>query len=217
MIGRGTPRHPAVIRCRAAWFALLFFLLAACGRGVELPRLAPDDVVLAFGDSLTAGVGAGPGQAYPAQLARLIGRTVVNAGVPGETTAAGLARLPGQLDAHRPRLLLLCLGGNDLLRRLPATETAANLRAMVRLARDRGVAVVLVGVPELRLLGGAPDFYAEIAEEYGLAYEDDIFNEVLRDRRLKSDPIHANAEGYRRVAERLAELLREAGAVGGRG
>lgn len=196
-----------------AWWLAVVLLLAACGKAVELPRLGPDDVVLAFGDSLTAGVGAGPGQDYPAGLARLIGRPVVNAGVPGETTAGGLARLAATLDAHRPALLLLCLGGNDMLRRVPAAETAANLRDMVRLARARGIAVVLVGVPQPSLLGGAPAFYAEIAAEFGLAYEGEVFNAVLRDPALKSDAIHANAEGYRLVAERLAALLRAAGAV----
>ncbi|MDD4882500.1 MAG: arylesterase [Gallionellaceae bacterium] len=192
---------------------LLVLLFAACSRTPSLARLAPDDVVLAFGDSLTAGVGAEPDQAYPAQLASLIGRQVVNAGVSGETTAEGLARLGEQLDEHSPRLLLLCLGGNDMLRHQPAAATAANLRAMVRLARDRGVAVVLIGVPQPSLLGGAPAFYKEIAREFGLAYEGEAFVDVLHDRQLKSDLIHANAEGYRRVAERLAGLLREAGAV----
>lgn len=204
------PRSGAVA---PAWWLALALLLAACSQPPGLPRLAPDDVVLAFGDSLTAGVGAEPDQAYPAQLAGLIGRRVVNAGVSGETTAEGLARLGEQLDEHGPRLLLLCLGGNDMLRRQPAEATAANLRAMVRLARERGVAVVLIGVPQPSLLGGAPAFYPEIAKEFGLAYEGEAFVDVLRDRQLKSDLIHANAEGYRRVAERLARRLRAAGAV----
>ncbi|TCJ15993.1 arylesterase [Parasulfuritortus cantonensis] len=196
----------------ACW---LFLLLAACARTPALPELAPDDVVLAFGDSLTYGTGAGRDEAYPARLAALIGRPVVNAGVPGETTEAGLARLAGALDAENPRLLLLCLGGNDMLRHQPAEATAANLRAMVRLARERGVAVLLIGVPQPSLLGGPPAYYAEIAKEFDLPYEGEAFASVLHDRALKSDLIHANAAGYRQVAERLADLLRKAGAVRG--
>ncbi|MGF1614410.1 MAG: arylesterase [Gammaproteobacteria bacterium] len=193
---------------------LLATLLTACG-GAEprLPRLADGDAVLAFGDSLTYGVGASPDQAYPAVLQALIGKPVVNAGVPGETTGEGLKRLPQALDEHQPKILLLCLGGNDRLRRLPAAETAANLRAMVALARERGVAAVLIGVPEPRLFGGAPAFYETIAEEFGLPYESKIMDEVLRDPSLKSDVIHANAAGYRRIAEALAAQLRDAGAV----
>ena len=199
-----------------AWLIVLacLGLLAACGHsGPALPRLAAGDVVLAFGDSLTHGTGAEVAQTYPDHLQQMIGRTVVNAGVPGETTAEGLQRLPEALATHQPRLLLLCLGGNDMLRRQDPAETAANLRAMVRLAQDQGVAVVLIGVPEPGLFTGAPAFYGQIAEEFGLPYEGEVFNEVLRNRDLKSDPIHANGKGYREVAERLAELLTRAGAI----
>jgi lysophospholipase L1-like esterase len=199
-----------------AWLLALALtsLLPACqDKTPTLARLADGDVVLAFGDSLTHGTGASLHEAYPAQLQALIGRTVVNAGVPGETTAEGLQRLPGVLDEHQPRLLLLCLGGNDMLRRQDLNQAAANLRAMVRLARERGIGVVLIGVPEPRLLSDPPDFYAEIAREFGLPYEGEAFDEVLKTRELKSDTVHANARGYRLVAESLADLLRQAGAL----
>jgi len=198
-----------------AWLILFALLgLAACSERVPpLPRLADDAVVLAFGDSLTHGTGTTVDLAYPAQLQAIIGRRVINAGVPGETTAGGLARLPMVLEETDPDLILLCLGGNDMLRQRPEKETIANLRAMLRIARERGIPVVLIGVPAPRLFSGAPDFYAELAAEYGLPYEGEIFNRVLKDPSLKSDTIHANAKGYRKVAERLAELLRKAGAV----
>ena len=148
-----------------------------------------------------------------AVLAALTGRTVINAGVPGDTTASALQRLPEVLAEHQPRLVLLCLGGNDMLRQQPAAATENNLRLLVQTIRASGANVVLIGVPAPKLFGGAPDFYARIAEDMGLPLEDDVFNEVLKDNRLKSDPIHANAAGYRVVAERLAEFLREAGAL----
>jgi acyl-CoA thioesterase I len=194
----------------AVCFALL---LTACGRGPSLPQLGPQDVILAFGDSLTHGTGAGQDEAYPAILARLTGRNVINAGVPGDTTAGGLERLPDLLQEHRPRLVLLCLGGNDMLRKQPRETTESNLRQLVQAIRASGAEVVLIAVPEPRLFGGAPDFYERIAEDMQLPLEADIFNDVLKDNRLKSDPIHANAAGYRVVAERLAEFLRETGAL----
>jgi lysophospholipase L1-like esterase len=138
---------------------------------------------------------------------------VINAGVPGNTTADGLARLPDALAEHRPRLVLLCLGGNDMLRRLPETETENNLRLLVRTVRAAGADVVLIGVPEPKLFGGAPAFYARLADELNVPLERDAFAEVLKDNRLKADPIHANAAGYRVVAERLADFLRGAGAL----
>jgi acyl-CoA thioesterase-1 len=192
---------------------LALFLLAACDRAPTLPKLDSHDVIVAFGDSLTHGTGANADAAYPAVLAGLTGRAVINAGLPGDTTATGLARLPEVLAEHRPRLVLLCLGGNDMLRKHPAAATENNLRLLVQTIRASGAEVVLIGVPAPKLFGGAPDFYARIAEDMGLPLEADIFNDVLKDNRLKSDPIHANAAGYRVIAERLAEFLHEAGAL----
>lgn len=198
---------------RLLFAVCLTFLLAACERAPSLPKLGAHDVILAFGDSLTHGTGAGADTAYPAVLAALTGRTVINAGVPGNTTADGLARLPDALAEHRPRLVLLCLGGNDMLRRLPESDTENNLRLLVRTVRAAGADVVLIGVPEPKLFGGAPAFYARLADELNVPLERDAFAEVLKDNRLKADPIHANAAGYRVVAERLADFLRGAGAL----
>lgn len=169
--------------------------------------------MLAFGDSLTYGTGATEEESYPAQLEHLIGRRVVRAGVPGEVTAQALARLPAALDAHAPQLVVLCIGGNDFLRRLGNVQAAENVRAMVRLARSRGAGVLLVGTPEPGLRPSPPVFYADIAEELGVPYEDSAVTEVLRDATLKSDPIHPNARGYRVIAERIAAKLKKSGAL----
>ncbi len=138
---------------------------------------------------------------------------MVNAGVPGETTAEGLQRLPALLDEHHPRLVLLCLGGNDMLRRLPASETENNLRLMLQTLRASGAQVVLIGVPEPKIFGGAPDFYERLADEFALPYDGDTLNTVLKDNALKSDPIHPNAAGYEAIARELADLLKESGAL----
>ena len=194
--------------------ALLAFALAGCpNNGVPLPKLGANDVIVAFGDSLTYGTGAAENESYPAVLAQLTGRQVVRAGVPGETSAQALQRLPEVLDEYKPRLVIVCLGGNDMLRKLNEAETMANLRAIVRRAKDSGAAVVLVGVPRPALLTSAPKFYAEIAQEFGIPYEGAVVTSVLYKPELKSDPIHPNAQGYRKIAEALAALLRKAGAV----
>lgn len=193
--------------------ALLAVSLAACGKQAKLERLPPDAVVLAFGDSLTYGTGAAERESYPAQLEQLIGRKVVRAGVPGEVTAQALERLPGVLDEHAPRLLLLCIGGNDFLRRLGLPQAEANVRAMVKLAASRGVQVMLIGTPQPGLSVSAPAFYGDIAGEFRLPYEDDVIGEVLKDPALKADPIHPNARGYRIIAERIADVLKKSGAI----
>ena len=196
----------------------LFLLLTAaallgCGEPARLPRLPGDAVVLAFGDSITFGTGAAESQSYPAQLEALIGRRVVGAGVPGEVSAQALARLPGALDEHAPRLLLLCIGGNDFLRRLGNEQAEKNVRAMVQHAKGRGVDVLLIGTPEPGLSVTPPKFYAAIAGDFSLPYEDSVVGEVLRNAELKSDPIHPNARGYGLIAERVAARLRTSGAI----
>lgn len=212
-------RHPytagAFAARRIAGFAMVVaaLLLSGCGKPPRLAPLAPDAVIVAFGDSLTHGTGAQESESYPAQLELLIGRRVVRAGVPGEVTAQALARLPTVLDEHRPRLLLLCIGGNDFLRRLDKAQAAENLRAMLRLARTRGVEVALIGTPEPSLMVTPPSFYAQIANEFDVPYEGDVLTAVLKDPGLVSDPIHPNARGYRLLAERIATLLRRSGAL----
>ena len=199
---------------RSLVIVLSLSALAACGvKPPPLPRLGPDDVVLAFGDSLTYGAGAGPEEAYPNVLSKLVSHRVVGAGVPGETTADGLERLPAVLEEVNPKLILLCMGGNDMLRKVEFAAIESNLRAMVQLARARGIGVVLIGVPTPELFGGPPAFYDRIAKEFSLPLEKKVLNDVLFDRSLKSDPIHPNAAGYRRFAQALAELLHKAGAV----
>ena len=202
---RGSAARVALLACVLA--------LAACGKSPHLARLAPDDTVLAFGDSLTYGTGASEQESYPAQLAQLIGRRVVAAGVPGEVSAQALERLPGALDEYSPRLLLLCIGGNDFLRRLGKQQAAANVRAMVKLAKERHIDVVLIGTPEPGLTVTPPEFYTQIAKEFAIPYQGDAIGYVLRHADLKSDPIHPNATGYRLIAERVAEVLRDRGAL----
>lgn len=193
--------------------AAAFFAAAGCGKSVALPKLSADATILAFGDSLTFGTGAAEAESYPARLGTLLGRKVVRAGVPGEVSEAGLARLSDALDEHAPKLLILCHGGNDFLRKLPREKAAENVRAMVKLAQGRGIAVVLVGTPEPSLGASPPAFYAEIARETGILYEGEVMGTVLRDRSLKSDPVHPNAAGYKLIAEKIAALLKKAGAV----
>jgi len=200
---------------------LVFLLLAiiagdsqvACSDDVKLPRLANNAVILAFGDSLTYGTGAEQTESYPAVLEQLIGRRVVNAGIPGEVTGEGLSRLPQVLQKEKPALMIICHGGNDLLRLLNQQQAANNLRDMIRLAQDQGVAVVLIAVPTPDMFLSPTHMYREIAKDLAVPLEDKIIFAVLADGSLRSDYIHPNAAGYRRIAEALATLLRESGAI----
>jgi len=194
-------------------FILLAFLVPACSPVAKIAVLGPDAVILAFGDSITAGTGAGEGAGYPAVLGNLVGRRVINAGVPGEVTAEGLARLPEVLEREKPALVILCHGGNDLLRHLDQRQAADNLRAMIRLVREKGAAVVLVSVPSPDLSLSPPPFYDEVARELDVPCERKALTRILGKGSLKSDYIHPNAAGYRQLAEALFALLKKSGAL----
>lgn len=199
-----------------AFIIILSFIPASCIKGA--PAISPleeDAVILAFGNSLTFGNGAQkPENAYPAVLEGLIDRKVINAGMPGEVTAKGLERLPGLLDKYRPALLILCHGGNDLLRKLGEDQAADNLRAMIRMAKERGVNVILLGVPRLKIMSmSAAGFYKDVAEEFDVPYDNQILFDIVSNASLKSDYIHPNVRGYRMMAEAVAELLFKAGAI----
>lgn len=199
------------------FFFLLFIVLTAtilikhATKPAAPPNLLPDQaVVLAFGDSLTYGTGAAPEESYPSQLEKRIKRKVINAGIPGELSAEGLDRLPSLLDRHRPSLLVLCHGGNDILKKNPDSLLRANLSAMIHLARERGIDVILIAVPQFSLIGLDPHpIYEEVAQSNGIPLEDDILSELLSDNRTKSDYIHPNAAGYAKMAEAVENVVRK--------
>jgi acyl-CoA thioesterase-1 len=203
--------HSAVLKLL---FLMIALALLSCGKDTpRLPKLSEDAVILAFGNSLTYGTGAERNESYPVILENLSGKRIVNAGIPGELSAKGLQRLPEVLDEYEPELLLLCHGGNDLLRRHELAKTAINLKKMVLMARERGVSVVLIGVPRLGFTLKTADFYNQIAEEMDLPFEDSILEEILSNRDLKSDTIHPNREGYRLMAKAVYKLLKQTGAL----
>ncbi len=195
---------------RMAVLAAVCAVLGGCARAVKLRPVAADAVVVAFGDSLTSGVGAEPGQDYPAVLATLTGWQVVNAGVSGELSRAGLARLPSVLEEHRPALVLLCHGGNDILAGNPPDTLAANLDAMIRLCREAGAEVVLLAVPQKGLTLRPAPLYAEVAERNNVPLVAEAVAEVLRRNALKSDYVHPNAAGYARIAAAVQAAVERA-------
>ena len=192
---------------------LAAFAIVACQKPARLPVLAKSDVVVAFGDSITFGIGAEPQGSYPAILEQIIGRRVVNAGISGEVTAEGLSRLPQILEQEKPALLILCHGGNDNLRRLSRGQVANNIREMIRLAEQKGTAVVLIAVPGFSLSVSPEPMYKDIAKEFKIPLEEKTLSDILADNSLKSDLIHPNAAGYRRLAEAVAALLKKSGAI----
>ena len=179
----------------------------------KLPKLNPNSTVLAFGDSLTFGQGASLEESYPGQLAAITKLNVINAGQNGRTSAEGLALLPDLLEKTQPDLVLLCLGGNDFLQQIPIGKTTANLRKMLIILQEKRIPVVLIAVPEFNLFSQPSPIYSQLAQEYKIPLELETLSDLEHQPSKKSDQIHFNAAGYRVVAESVANLLKETGAL----
>lgn len=205
---------------RTATAFLGLALVAACTRRPAPAAgrpVGPGATVLALGDSLTFGTGAPAEAAYPALLAAATGWNVVNAGVPGHTSAQALERLPALLAEQLPALVIVSIGGNDLLRRQDENVLRENLRRTLAAVREAGAQALLVAVPRptlsSQLTGSLSDhpLYAEIAAEAGVPLHAEGWSTVLAEERLKSDRIHANAAGYAAFAAGLQASLRRSG------
>lgn len=172
---------------------------------IELKR---DAVILAFGDSITYGYGVSKNSGYPAKLQKKIGLRVINGGISGEETSEGLSRLPHLLE-ERPSLVILCHGGNDILRKRQEETIKANLIEMIKLIKASGAEVLLVGVPNFGLFGfKTHTLYTEVADEMEVFYEEDVLSDVESDNRLKIDAIHPNEKGYEIMAETFAKYIK---------
>jgi len=193
-------------RVLAGLFSIALLLLSACS-GPKLPPLSSDAEIWAFGDSLTYGKGAARGQDYPAVLAELSQKRVINAGVSGETTTQGLDRLKQLLAYDSPDLLILMEGGNDFLRNHDISLTKANLAQMIELAQRLSIPVVLVAVPQKGIFLSPAEIYSELAETYGVILIEDELTDLLKTSAMKSDTIHLNGEGYRALAEVIHRRL----------
>jgi acyl-CoA thioesterase I len=190
---------------------LLLPLLVSCRPAPALRKLSANSTVLCFGDSLTAGTGAEADESYPARLETILGCRVVNEGVPGDTVSGGTRRLPAALAQHRPQLVVLCLGGNDLLRAAEEDVVEEELAAMVRRCKAAGADVVLFAVPTPGIVLRPAKLYRRVARAEGVPLEEDAITEILSNHSLRADPIHPNAAGYAILAERIAAVIRGAG------
>lgn len=202
---RFSPRIAAIVTM------LGLVLLAACG-GPREAALPAGTIVLVIGDSITAGYGVDATEAWPAQLAQRTGWQVVAAGVSGDRTSGGRERLPALLDESAPALVIIELGGNDLLQHAPESEIVANLEAMIGAVRAHGAKVVLMAAPQPTALGvlaglSAAGLYREIAKRDAVPLIEKALPTVLSDAKLKLDPLHPTAQGHRLLADKAFDEL----------
>jgi acyl-CoA hydrolase len=193
-------------------------LLAACNK-VKEEAIPPGSHVLALGDSLTEGAGVTREEAWPNLLANQTGWIVINGGVSGDTSGGALQRLPALLEEHKPLLVLVTLGGNDMLRHMPQQETIANLDVIISLVKAHGAKPVLLATPNPSLMGAvfqhlsAADFYQKVAKARQVPLVKDAIADVISDPQLKGDPLHPNAAGHLLLSEKILKELRAMGYV----
>jgi acyl-CoA thioesterase-1 len=164
--------------------------------------------VIAFGDSLVEGVGASRGHDLVWLLSTRSGTPIINAGRRGNTTADALARLDRDVLARDPRVVIVVLGGNDLIRRVPREQTLDNLSRIVERIRARGAGVILAPVSLGVLVDQYADGYEEIAERTASVLVPDILDGILGHADMTADPIHPNDRGYDLMAARIEPALR---------
>jgi lysophospholipase L1-like esterase len=208
---------PAGRRLALIAMTLIVVAMTACG-GARENTLPAGTVVLVVGDSITAGYGVEASEAWPARLAQRTGWRVVAAGISGDRTAGGRDRLPALLEEHLPTLVIVELGGNDLLRHVPETEIAVNLDAMIDNARAHGANVVLMAAPQLTAFGAltglsAARLYRDAAQRMKVPLIEKALPAVLSDPSLKLDALHPTPEGHRVLAERAFDELAAIGFV----
>ncbi len=179
-----------------------FFHSTDRGSGV-----ANNQTIICFGDSLTYGTGASQGMDYPSQLSKLIGRPVVNAGVPGDTTGRALRRLDRDVISKNPGFVLITLGGNDLKNGVSRDTAFSNLKQIVESIQASGAGVIIGGLKFSFRDRGYGKGYQELADETGVILIPDIFKGIMGNRELMSDPIHPNDAGYKIIAQRFYEAM----------
>lgn len=191
-------------------FGIVILLLGVyllLGFGVEIKNYPSEGSdIIAFGDSLVAGVGSESGGGFVSMLSKDLGVPIINLGISGNTTKDGLMRV-GIIDNYRPKIVLVLLGGNDFLRKVPEGEIFSNLEGIITHVQSRGSTVVLLGVRSGILSNRYDGAYEDLAKRLGAAYVPDVLDNVFGVPELMYDTLHPNDTGYRIIADKVRPVL----------
>lgn len=196
----------------------IFIALSGCSDDIEVNTLSRSSTIVAFGDSLTYGYGANTLEdSYPSKLEEITGYKVINAGLNGDTAHNGTERIISVVEESNPNLVILSLGGNDMLRKQDQ-KLAANLSKIIEYLKTRNIQVVILAEPQpsITLLSmglSDADVYNELANKYDIPIIKEVFSKYLSQQKYKSDTIHLNSEGYQLVAEDVAKELKSIGLI----
>ena len=203
----------ALIAAAAVALVAGFLFLRSGGPGWPLMNWPPSggSTIVVLGDSLTSGHSVNPGESYVDRLEQRFGVSIVNAGISGNVTADGLKRLDRDVLSEDPRIVLVFLGGNDMLRKTAPESQFRDLREIVRRIQATGAFVILVGLEAPPLMSSTDygDLYEEVAREMGTGYVPNAMGGVFGRPSLMADSIHPNAAGHEKMAKRIGDAIEE--------
>jgi acyl-CoA thioesterase-1 len=169
------------------------------------------EIIICFGDSLTFGTGASKGMDYPSQLSKVLGKPVINKGIPGDTTSSALLRLKKDVLSKNPDIVLITLGGDDLKNGVTRGITLGNLKQIVQTIQKQGAKVIIGGLSWPGMDRGFGKGYEGLAQQTGALLIPDLFTAIADNPVLMSDPIHPNNSGYRIIARRFSDAIKSSG------
>lgn len=170
----------------------------------EYTKPTAGENIIFFGDSLVAGVGSTDGQDIVSQLSRAMGIKIINAGVSSDTTVSALARIETDVLAKNPKVVIVLLGGNDFLQRVPIEQTRNAIREIVEKILLTGSGVILINENKNT---DSVSVFSKLAKEKRIPYIENLLGGISRDKKLMSDTIHPNSDGYSVMAQRIKPVL----------
>ena len=202
-------KRPAVVTSAIILIIIFayFYFLNRSAEEKNYPRAGKN--IIAFGDSLVEGAGASSGKDFVSLLSKEINAPIINAGQSGDTTAVALVRLDKDVLSQDPRIVIILIGGNDAVRRVPKEEVIKNLGTIIDQIQKKGAAVLLIGIQGGIFRDQYKKLFANLAREKKVFYVPSILEDIFGHPQLMSDSLHPNDQGYEIMAKRIEPVLRE--------
>ena len=191
----------------ATCYLLLATLVTGCAKREITNIDSKGTNIICFGDSITFGYGAGPGEDYPSALSKMIGIPVINAGIDGDTSTEAIGRIESDVLDRDPLLVIVEFGGNDFLRTIPLEQTLNNIRKIIDKIQAQGAMVAVADISTVMILKGYHSAFFNLAREKRAIFIPRILSGIITNPRLKSDFIHPNADGYIVIAQRIYRFI----------
>lgn len=164
--------------------------------------------IVFFGNSITAGQGAGAGEDFPSLIGKKLNVPVINAGVSGDTSGDALLRINKDVISKNPSIVVIELGGNDLLQGISSDVTKRNMDLILSKIKPTGAKIVILGVHIILFGVKYEATWQEIAQKNNAIYVPNILEGVMIDNSFKFDDIHPNANGYQKIADKLIPVIK---------